>query len=72
MHVKKLRFLLLAFFFFALYSQVYSQPIWTVDHVSGTVDYQTAKTKTPLLPGMQIGEEATIFVSKGAFEPSRR
>jgi hypothetical protein len=71
MHVTRMRFLLLAFILVVSYSPVYSQSAWTVDHVSGTVDYQTASTKTPLLPGMQIAEGTTIIVSKGAFAELR-
>lgn len=67
MRVIKRLLLLLAFIFVASYAQVYSQSIWTVDYVSGAVDYQTSNAKTALLPGMQITEESTIFLSKGAF-----
>jgi hypothetical protein len=71
MPATKMRFLLLAFIIVAAYPQVYSQSIWIVDYVSGTVDYQTASAKTRLLPGMKIAEEATIVVSKGAFAELR-
>ncbi len=43
-----------------------AQSLWTAEFVSGTVEYQIKGTRIPLTAGSRVGDEATVFLGKGA------
>ena len=65
MHPKTL-FLTMVAFVALMPLAVSAQTLWTAEFVSGAVEYQLKGTKIPLSAGSQVGEEATVFMGKGA------
>jgi tetratricopeptide (TPR) repeat protein len=43
-----------------------AQTLWTVDFVSGKVEYQVKGTRMALSPGAKVADDATIYLGKGA------
>lgn len=43
-----------------------AQTLWTVDFVSGKVEYQVKGTRMALPPGAKVTDDATIYLGKGA------
>ena len=43
-----------------------AQTLWTVDFVSGKVEYQVKSTKVALAPGTKVADNVTIYLDKGA------